>query len=170
METAVIVPVPAVEPVLAQHRTQLGIRDSLDRGIPAHITLVYPFLDSEQADPNSRARLAGIMNDTQVIRFSLTSIRWWDALAWLGPEPADPFVALTERLIAVFGILPYNGAYGEITPHLSISDGRARDIDTAIRDIESSLPIKAHADRAQLMTGTESGPWTLVEEFKFAGG
>lgn len=168
VETAVLVPVPAVTPVLAEHRTQMGTRDSLDRGIPDHITLVYPFLHPDQADLSSRARLARIFTETRVISFSLTSVRWWGALAWLAPEPAQPFIALTEKLVTEFGVLPYKGAYRAITPHLSISDGRSRDLEEAVRGIESSLPIKACADGAYLMTGVEGGSWTLVEEFRFA--
>jgi hypothetical protein len=41
--SAVILPVPEVEPVIARHRMRHD--PSAARGIPAHVTLSFPFLD-----------------------------------------------------------------------------------------------------------------------------
>ena len=44
-------------------------------------------------------------------------------MVYLAPEPAAPFVALTEAVGAEFpGFPPYGGAFDEVVPHLTISE------------------------------------------------
>jgi hypothetical protein len=52
-ESAIIVPVPAVEPLVSQWRQRFDV--SARHGVPAHITVLYPFPALEPA----RRRRAG---------------------------------------------------------------------------------------------------------------
>ncbi|WP_285683584.1 hypothetical protein [Actinoplanes sp. NBRC 103695] len=55
LETALIIPVPAAEPVLGAHRSRLDRAASW--GVPAHVTVLYPFLPLSSIRTAARARL-----------------------------------------------------------------------------------------------------------------
>ena len=45
-ESALLVPVPAAEAAVAGHRARLDL--SARQGVPAHITVLYPFLPADE--------------------------------------------------------------------------------------------------------------------------
>lgn len=54
-QTAVIVPVPATERVVGRHRARLD--RAAGWGVPAHVTVLYPFLLPEELGPDALDRL-----------------------------------------------------------------------------------------------------------------
>ena len=54
-ETAVVVPVPAAEPVVAGHRRRLDVAASW--GVGAHVSVLYPFAPPSVVDDALIARL-----------------------------------------------------------------------------------------------------------------
>ena len=53
--TALIVPVPEAEPQIAELR--LAHDSSAARGVPAHVTILFPFLDTDELDEAAVAEL-----------------------------------------------------------------------------------------------------------------
>jgi 2'-5' RNA ligase len=93
-------------------------------GVPAHVTVRFPFLVTSDLTPAVRRRVAGVARQVRPfdVRFERTG-RFPNVL-WLGPEPSSPFIALTERLAAVFpDHPPYEGAHADIVPHLTLAIG-----------------------------------------------
>ena len=91
-------------------------------GVPAHVTLLFPFLPSEDLTPVVRNRLARIAATGRPfdVRFERTGR--FPGVLWLAPEPPAPFVELTERIAAAFpDHPPYEGAHADIIPHLSVA-------------------------------------------------
>src|SRR5919198_3737228 len=149
-DTALLIPVPEAAPLVREHRLRLD--PNAAAGVPEHITLLSPFLRPDHLDAGVRARLAALFAGVRCFRFQLTSVRWFgDQVMWLAPEPAAPFIELTERLVAEFGIPPYEGAYAEITPHLSVALGNPEGARQAAEAITRGLPICAVAERVHLM-------------------
>jgi 2'-5' RNA ligase len=163
-DTALVVPVREAAPLVRAHRLELD--PNAAAGVPEHITLLSPFVRPELLDGCVRARLEALLAVAGPFPFQLTSVRWFgDQVMWLAPEPSAPFVELTERLVAEFGILPYGGAYAEVVPHLTVALGnpdRAAHVQDAVA---AGLPVAAVADRVHLMVGDEAAGWSLLEEY-----
>jgi 2'-5' RNA ligase len=137
-------------------------------GVPEHITLISPFIPPERLDTGVRVRLASLFASVHPFPFELTSVGWFgDQVMWLAPEPAAPFVELTQRLVDEFGIQPYEGAYADIRPHLTVALGNPEGAREAAAAVAPRLPVRALADRVHLMVGAEATGWSLLEEYRF---
>jgi 2'-5' RNA ligase len=167
MESALIVPVPAAEPVVGRHRRVLDRAATL--GVPAHVTVLYPFLPpdriSGQVLDDVRACLAAVSAFTCVF----STVEWFGQdVVWLAPEPAAPFRALTEAVWRQFpDHPPYRGAHADVVPHLTIGDrGERADMRRAADDVRDRLPVHAHIDTVLLIAGSDApGSWHPVAEF-----
>nr|WP_239124060.1 2'-5' RNA ligase family protein [Rhizocola hellebori] len=83
METALIVPVAAAEPAVGAFREQLD--SSAPFGVPAHITVLFPFLDSAQID---QAALAALIASHDSFSFTLARTSWFgQTVLYLASEP-----------------------------------------------------------------------------------
>ena len=167
-DSAVLVPVPEAAPLVGPHRLRLD--PNAAAGVPEHITLISPFVPPDRLDAGVRGRLAALFARARPFPFQLTSVGWFgDEVMWLAPEPADPFLELTELLVAEFGIPPYEGAYADIRPHLSVALGNPEGGREVADSISARLPICAVADRVQLMVGAEATGWSVLEEYRLGG-
>ncbi|WP_410590197.1 2'-5' RNA ligase family protein [Amycolatopsis sp. lyj-23] len=166
-ETAVIVPVPAAEPVVGRHRRELD--RSAVWGVPAHVTVVYPFLPPDRITPAVVADLGDVL--TGAFECVFPRVAWFGReVVWLAPEPAGPFRALTRRVWRKFPECPpYGGAHPEIVPHLTIGSTRRADeaaLSRAAADVTAELPIRASIDRVRLIAGnTSPDSWRTVAGF-----
>ena len=174
-ESALLVAVPAAEPAVARHRSRLDTSAAV--GVPAHITVLYPFLPPDLIDADTHATLARLFASVPGFRFTLDQTRWFpDPVLWLGPSEPAPFSALTGLVLAAFpSCPPYGGQVAEVIPHLTIGDSAPRaDLEAAEAQVRSHLPIHAEATEVTLMTGPppRSAPpaarWTTVATFSLA--
>jgi hypothetical protein len=158
METAIVLTVPEAEPHVQCWRTRYD--PVAIRGIPAHVTLVYPFLPVAQLTVEALSAVADIFATASAFDARLASCRRFPGVSYLAPEPVAPFVELVERLVARFpGAPPYGGRFAEVIPHLTI--GPAPDdgvLDAIERELSPSLPIPFRVDRAVLYEERE-GFW-----------
>lgn len=67
METALIVAVPAAEPIVSRHRFELDANARL--GIPAHVTVLAPFLPGSTLGTEQQARLRRVVASVRPFRF-----------------------------------------------------------------------------------------------------
>ena len=153
-DSAVIVVIPEIEPVVAELRSRLDRNAAL--GVPAHVTVLAPFLSPGRIGPERLRELAEAVHS--VPRFEVTFRRseWFgDNVLWLAPEPDDGFRALTATVSAAFpDCQPYGGAFTELVPHLTVGAhtdlARMRD---AARAMSARLPVKAAIHAAHLYQG-----------------
>ncbi len=151
-----MIPVAAATPVVAPWRERLDV--SAVHGVPADITVLYPFVDPVAITGDHLAQLAALFASTPAFDFVLDRVGYFDdSVVYLAPTPPDPFVALTRRLVDHFpGYPPYGGAYDETTPHLTVGDRGALDeLHRAAAAVEPALPIGARATEVWLLV---SGP------------
>jgi hypothetical protein len=174
-ESALLVTVPAAEPAVARHRSRLDTSAAV--GVPAHITVLYPFLPPDLIDADTHKTLARLFASVPGFRFTLDRTRWFsDPVLWLGPSDPAPFTALIELVVAAFpSCPPYGGQIAEVIPHLTIGDHAPRaDLEAAETDVRPYLPIEAEATSVTLMTLPPPGfvpttaRWTTVATFSLA--
>ena len=109
--TALIVPMAGVDPVVRPIRQAL--HGSGDAGMPAHVTLMYPFLPLEEVDETVRAQLRGLFSRFRTFRTVFRRAVRMDGLLYLEPEPGEAFVALYGGVRKAWpALLPYEGKYG----------------------------------------------------------
>ena len=158
-ETAIVVVVPEAEPAvgdLYRRHTRSG-----REGMPPHVTLLIPFADSESL-PLDEVR--AVLEDFDPFAFELAEPRRFEPasgpILWLAPEPAAPFVALTEALVEAFPeYRPYGGVFDDIVPHLTVAVTRDGGLlDGIERDLVAALPIAARADAATIVHRVD-GRW-----------
>jgi hypothetical protein len=162
-ESGLFLPVPS-----AEHRVG-RLRQKFDPGsMPAHITVLYPFVDPASITGEVVDDLSALLGDVEPFEFSLGEIRWFDGrVMYLAPDPSASFVDLTAAISARFpGHTPYRGAFDEVVPHLTVGDGaRPARMRRAGRRLQRHLPIEAVATTLWLMTPDESGRWALRLSF-----
>ena len=86
-QTAVVVPVPNAEPVVSAWRERFD--DSAGLGMPAHITVLYPFLSEQRLRDGALHALRDLCAESPTldVQFARTG-RFADVL-YLAPEPAS---------------------------------------------------------------------------------
>jgi 2'-5' RNA ligase len=154
--------VPAVESVVREWRLRY---DSAALGIPAHITLLVPFVPPQEIDEVGPA-LRELFAAQPAFSFSLARVARWPGIAWLAPEPAEPFRRLTELIFERHPAYPpYEGAHDEVVPHLTVALGDDSVQDEVEAALTPHLPIEAEAREVTLLAEDESGRWQIGERF-----
>jgi 2'-5' RNA ligase len=168
-ETAVVVPVPAAEPVVAGHRRRLDVAASW--GVGAHVSVLYPFAPPSVVDDALIARLDAALRVVPAFDCAFERCEWFgDDVLWVAPEPAQPFRALTTAVWREFPEYPpYGGAHDDPVPHLTVGESRRgtrADLERAEAEVSPQLPVRTHIDRVVLLAGTsEPDSWRPVRHF-----
>ncbi|WP_456788409.1 2'-5' RNA ligase family protein [Cellulomonas sp. P5_C5] len=164
--TAVLVPVPEAEPAVARHRATLDAATGW--GIPAHVTVLFPFAPPDQLDADLLGALASAVASIPTFGCVFRRTGWFgDDILWLDPEPADAFRALTAAVVRAFPQwLPYRGEFSDVVPHLTVGERRLGDLDTlraAEADVVPALPVAATVREALLVAGSDApSSWRTV--------
>ena len=167
--TAVIVPVPMADPLVGGFRNDLDVAASW--GVPAHVTVLYPFVEPAQLNEQVMAALATAVGSLRAFDYRLDRTAWFDEdVLWLAPEPAQPFREFTTAVWRAFPEHPpYEGAHGDSVPHLTVAErrrGTPTEMRAAERVVRQGLPLAARAERILLIAGTRAlDSWRIVHEF-----
>lgn len=156
--------VPEAEPHVAALRRRHDPAAAL--GVPAHVTLLYPFLPPALVTRRVLRRAAAALHGQPAFRFRLAAAGAFPGVLWLAPEPGPPFVAMTRALARAFPDWPpYGGVHRDIVPHLSVAQGDESTLRTAGGDLEAELaargPIAAHCTAVAVL-GRHERHWSLL--------
>jgi 2'-5' RNA ligase len=166
-ESAIIVPVPAAEPLVGSLRARHD--PSAGAGMPAHVTLLYPFLAPGRIDAGVERSLAEAVARFRAFEFALARVDRFPGVLYIAPEPAVPFAGLTAALVARWPECPpYEGRYDDVVPHLTVAIGP--EPRGAAGSLEEALPVRARADRIALLTRRRRGRWSTRVEVGLAKG
>jgi 2'-5' RNA ligase len=164
-ESAFAVNVPEAEPYVAALRERFDPSAKLD--VPAHITVLYPFLPPEQIGEEVLSKVRRAVSFASEFTFRLRSVRQFPTATYLAPEPSKPFVQLTKRLVGEFPThLPYGGQYDGIVPHLTVAQGE-HPRDLVGKQLHDRLPprgIEASCKEIVLIENS-SGVWKPMHFF-----
>jgi hypothetical protein len=173
-ESAVLVPVPAAEQAVSGHRGRLD--PAAAWGVPAHVTVLYPFVPPSEITAAVISDLAAAVKSVSAFDCEFAATAWFgEQTVWLAPQPDEPFRALTRAVSAAFpGYPPYGGAHDDPIPHLTVGDrpaGGVGELRAAEADVLRWLPIRARISRLWLMTGRAApGSWHMVAALPMAAG
>lgn len=158
-ESAIIVPVLEAEPIVAPLRLQHD--KSARLGMPAHITLLYPFHPPHMAEGEIKD-LTEVFSTIPAFEFSLIEVRCFPRTAYLHPNKPELFIGIVGRLLEKWpDCPPYKGAFAEIIPHLTVADRASADtLDMVQRQLINHLPITCAAREARLIFSDNIGLWS----------
>jgi 2'-5' RNA ligase len=170
VETAILLCVPEAEPLV--HEWRLKGDPSASHGVPAHVTLLYPFLPVAQIDEGVCEELrwffAGI--DAFRIRFGSIGRFEHEGVVFLKPE-SDDLVQTAKALARRWPECPpYSGTIpiDEIVPHLTIVQSDDRGLrQSAANAVSPGLPLVMTATIATLWGCDDHGEWSERASFPF---
>ncbi len=181
-DTAIIVPIPAAEPLVDRWRARFDKHAA--QGVPAHITLLSPFVPRSQlaaALPVLREILAGPPPDLSFDRLDVfpggpdAHGQPRPGLAVLTPRPGDWFLDRSRALCQRFGLLPYGGRYGaDVHPHLTVAYGSLDRAEQDARfaaiaaDLAPNLPLCCRPRQARVMV-RDGEPWRVYAAIPLTG-
>lgn len=165
-ESAVLVAVPAVEFVVAEHRARFD--RSAEWGVPAHVTVLYPFVPPVKIDDAVLADLAEAILAVPRFRAEWHRTSWFgEDVLWLAPEPESSFRALTTTVWRAFpDYPPYEGQFDDVVPHLTVGHTASPEgLHAVEREVQAHLPVSMDVSVVQLMCGTTSpSSWRTIAE------
>lgn len=165
--SGLIVEVPEAETAVKHHRDALDI--NAQGGVPAHITVLYPFLPPSLIDADVLTDLAALFAGVSSFDVAFTHTAWFgEQVLWLAPEDPRPFLALTELVHRAYPEYPpFAGLFSDVVPHLTIGHGvHLLEMVRAEGKVRAQLPIHMTARRVTLMTQDEpEGVWTTAARF-----
>ncbi len=173
IESALIVAVPEAEPLVKEWRERFDW--SAAQGVPAHITILYPFMPPDQITAVVLNDLRELFAHFAAFEFTLPETHRSPTVLYLAPSPADPFKSLTQAAVERYpDYPPYGGEFAtsDLTPHLTIADRLEAE---QLADFEreflqqhgAHLPVKARAKEV-LLIDNMSGRWETRCAFQLA--
>jgi len=167
-QTALVVLVPEADPFVAAFRDRYD--SSAADGMTAHITILALFLPAGQIRSGVVDILKEVFRRHRRFSFTLSQLETFPGVLYLAPDPAQPFIALTESVVARFPECPpYGGAYPGDTPHLTIaSTGDPETVNEIAQEFRRVHPHAVSirsAARAVSLVVKRDGRWR--EEIRF---
>lgn len=166
--SALIVKVPEAEPVVSPLRARFDGTSHL--GVPAHITILFPFMGPDSITPAVLQRLQLALNSVPAFSYALTSIGRFEATTYLAPSLPEPFISLTTTVTRAFPKFPpYGGLHAGITPHLTVAHGDPNNAAAAAIELEMRIrefpTIQARCSSVSLLENS-SGMWQETHVLK----
>jgi 2'-5' RNA ligase len=170
LRSAVSVAFPSAAPVVDGWRERT-CEAKPSAGVPPHVTILFPFIPPSAIDEATIARLEVLVAHTKVFEVSFEATGRFPGVLYLEPTPAEPFLALTQRIGTHFpDFPPYGGAFAPYA-HLTVAQGDDALLDEAERDIAPQLPLHAHVREALLFVEVEPdhGRWEIGAHLPLGG-
>jgi 2'-5' RNA ligase len=129
-------------------------------GVPAHVTILYPFVAVEGLTPAVRDDLARIAGEFRAFQVTFPSAARWPGVVYLEPQPSSPFTALIDRVAACFPEHPpYAGAISEVIPHVTVVESDVASQDDTLAAANTALPFVAAAEALEVLAEGDDGRW-----------
>ncbi len=141
-------------------------------GVPAHITLLYPFLPPDRIGADTVRGLAELFAAAAPVQFELAEPRRFPGILYLAPVPDAPMRDLTLGIWALHPETPpYGGAYPEVTPHLTVAQvADPAVLDQVEADVAPGLPLQASVTEAWLLIQGPDDRWLVGHRFPLGRG
>jgi 2'-5' RNA ligase len=163
VESAILLEVPEAEPVVGPLRAEGDA--SAAHGVPAHVTLLYPFVDDPDVGIVEELRwfFAGV--DAFPLEFA--TIGEFPEVVYLEPTQAADVSGLIDALVRRWpGYPPYGGMFDEVVPHLTVVDTPDPALRARARELPG-LPVRSVAREASLWVH-DADVWRCLARFPLA--
>lgn len=169
-QSLLLIPVPSSDSLIGPWRKKYDWVAL--HGVPAHITLLFPFKEPSQISGVDIEKLDGIFTKLRQFPFTLVKIGTFPNVIFLEPNPRGPFIELTKKIVNAFPETPpWEGKYPAVNPHQTMCSRIADEYMNALvkeitLEITNKLPINAIAREAWLMI-SNNGEWEIKRTFRF---
>ena len=160
--------VPELEPRIADLRERHD--PAAKQGMPAHLTLLYPFMDPVKFGPTQRERLAEVIRGFAGLDLSFARVGRFPEVLWIAPDPLEPLLDLVAAIAAAFpDYPPYGGQFETVIPHVTVAMGNGLDLGALEPELRSRLtpPVRQSVGAVALFT-TIRRRWREVDRFLLA--
>ena len=165
-ETALICRVPEAERYIARYRDRYD--PSARRNVPAHVTVLYPFMTPEQVDADVLARLRDIARAVPCFDYRLKRTQRFPVAIYLDPEPGDSYAALTHAVFRAFpDDPPFEGKFETVVPHVTVAHGDEALLCEIEVELRIALPAQGIPARCHelVLIENSSGRWEQMQVF-----
>jgi len=173
LETALLVMVPTADPVVQRWRSQYDAAESV--GIPAHLTVAYPF-KPDLSDEDIK-RLKTLFASIAPFTVDLSASGWFgEEVVFLAPKDPSPLASLASTVAEAWPDWPlYGGVHDTYVPHLTIGHNQpVESLQAAEADCLRHLPIRQLVTEVHFWhgptLGTGAGPWRPRMKFRLGEG
>jgi 2'-5' RNA ligase len=139
-------------------------------GVPAHVTLLFPFVRAVDLQPADVEQGAAVLRRAPAFDVEFGEVRTFDPLpgrqevVWLAPIPTEPFVEMTHALAEAFpDHPPYEGIHDMVIPHLTLANVDV-DAPALVAAARPALPFPARVAAAVLLVEDDDGRWRIADE------
>lgn len=132
-------------PIMRQYAPETLIR------VPAHITLMFPFVSHELLDVAAQT-LHSICTNIEPFEITLAGYGQFPRTVFMQPTNPEPIKAVFRKIYAAFPECPpYGGAFGDdIHPHVTVGEFKNEDQQRTVL-LPDYAPITFRADRLHLV-------------------
>jgi 2'-5' RNA ligase len=156
-ETAIVVRIRVPAPI---ERLRRAHDRAAALGVPAHVTILYPFVPASELTPTVRDDLARIAGEFRAFRVTFAEAARWPGVVYLEPVPSTPFTALIDRVAASFPEHPpYAGQISEVIPHLTVVESNEAPLEELRLAAQAVLPFEAEAEGLEVLVQGAEGRW-----------
>jgi len=170
-ETALICRVPEAEPFISHYRERYD--PPARRRVPAHVTILYPFMPLQDVDAGVVTELARLTAGVACFDFRLRETRRFPVSLYLAPEPDHSFSALTNAVHRSFpDYPPFAGKFDVVVPHVTVAhadEAKLCEIEIELRiALASAGGVRARCSEMILIEDSR-GHWEVMHNFALGG-
>ena len=171
-ESALFVEVEAAERLVGHWRRRYD--PVAGRGVPAHVTALYPFREPATLGPQQLNALAQLAAGIERHSYALAAVNEFPGVLYLQPTPDEWFRLLTRQLYAAFpDCPPYGGRIDDPQPHLTVGqfgdDADQQRVRQAFAaEVGATLPLQCTASALSLFVSDSMGNWSVAARFPFS--
>jgi 2'-5' RNA ligase len=164
LRSALIVPIELTAPLAAIRARYDGTPSP---GLPAHVTILFPFVPVGNVDPSVGAALFELAAAREPFQARFDQVQQRDAMIWLLPAQQEPFVALTAAVVGRWPTYqPYAGAFDTLIAHLTLVESGSDAIARATSAALEQGPFEVPVEELQLIGEVGSGGWRVLNRFQ----
>ena len=142
--------------------TRLAHDPSAAAGVPAHVTILYPFVAPETIDGEVDAGLRAVAATVEPFEVRFARTGRFPSVLWLEPDPAEPFARLTAAAVERWPVHPpYGGTIETVVHHLTVADGAPDEVLNELdARVSAGLPV-ADAVKHLTLGVRRAGTWSV---------
>ncbi|MFF5359774.1 2'-5' RNA ligase family protein [Streptomyces scabiei] len=150
-QSGLIVRVPEAEPLVRAWRDRLD--PSARVGVPAHVTVLFPFLDAGRINEGVCAAIAEAVGRQQSFEARFDHCGRFPGVLYLAPEPDAGFRRLTEAIVEQWPEHPpFGGQFDDVVPHLTVAQGQDESVVEKVEAVLlAGLPVVAWVSTVDLL-------------------
>lgn len=160
--------VEEAEPLVGRWRRRFD--SSAAAGIPAHVTVLFPFLDIDRVSIAVIGDLRALIGACSPFTVRFEECGRFPEVLYLAPVPDQPFRTLTESIARRWPEAPpYGGQFTEVIPHLTVAhDQQPRVFEELEAALADQLPATAGISSVSLFV-SDGERWRHEAKFPMLG-